>query len=157
MQSKNAKGPTVQYSPLRLTSGILWELSSQSTGTYFRLSKTKTEEMNSIFRNLPHEKAKRKRDKIGHFRIAFSADTKSYPVSCQHLSDLWRSTLEIGAAQPSLRYRNHAARSLQASSPIWASEASLARTRAHFAYPNRRACSQATPHGTVLQHCCKTS
>ena len=88
MQSKNAKGPTVQYSPLRLTSGILWELSSQSTGTYFRLSKTKTEEMNSIFRNLPHEKAKRKRDKIGHFRIAFSADTKNYPVACQHLSDL---------------------------------------------------------------------
>ena len=47
--------------------------------------------------------------------------------------------------------------SLRASSPIWASEASLARTReraamprgaarsreAHFAYPNRRACSQA--------------
>ena len=66
--------------------------------------------MNSIFRNLPHKEAKRKRDKIGHFRIAFSADTKSYPVSCQHLSDLWRSTLEIGAAQPSLRYRNHAAR-----------------------------------------------
>ena len=50
--------------------------------------------------------------------------------------------------------------SLRASSPIWASEASLARTReraaklrgpslarsreAHFAYPNRRACSQAS-------------
>ena len=46
--------------------------------------------------------------------------------------------------------------SLRASSPIWASEASLARTReralgpslarsreAHFACPNRRACSQA--------------
>ena len=39
--------------------------------------------------------------------------------------------------------------SLRASSPIWASEASLARTRERaakrgsFAYPNRRACSQA--------------
>ena len=32
-------------------------------------------------------------------RIAFSAATKRYPVSCQHLSDMWRSTLEIGAAQ----------------------------------------------------------
>ena len=31
--------------------------------------------------------------------------------------------------------------SLRASSPIWASEASLARTR--FTRPNRRACSQA--------------
>ena len=48
---------------------------------------------------------------------------------------------------------------LRVSSPIWASEASLARTReraakrsgeAHFAYPNRRACWQA-----ILQanHC----
>ena len=47
-------------------------------------------------------------------------------------------------------------RSLRASSPLWANEASLARTReraapslarsreAHFAYPKRRACSQAT-------------
>ena len=51
--------------------------------------------------------------------------------------------------------------SLRASFPIWAREASLARTReraakprgafsrsreAHFTYPNRRACSQATKH-----------
>ena len=78
--------------------------------------------MNSIFRNLPNKEAKRKRDKIGHFRIAFSADTKSYPVSCQHLSDLWRSTLDIGAARRSLR-----------------------------------SVTEITPHGTVLQHCCKTS
>ena len=46
--------------------------------------------------------------------------------------------------------------SLRASSPIWASEASLSRTRerrtslarfceAHFACPNRRACSRAKP------------
>ena len=36
--------------------------------------------------------------------------------------------------------------SLRASSPIWASETSLARSReARFARPNRRACSQATP------------
>ena len=58
-------------------------------------------------------------------------------------------------------------RSLRASSPIWASEASLARTReraakprgapslarsreAHFAYPNRRACSQATLSERIL-------
>ena len=34
--------------------------------------------------------------------------------------------------------------SLRASSPIWASETSLARSReARFACPNRRACSQA--------------
>ena len=68
--------------------------------------------MNSIFRNLPNKEAKRKRDKIGHFRIAFSADTKSYPVSSQHPSDLWRRL---------------------------------------------RSVTGITPHGTVLQHYCKTS
>ena len=40
--------------------------------------------------------------------------------------------------------------SLRASSPIWASEASLARTReAHFACPNRRACSRASNYITI--------
>ena len=34
------------------------------------------------------------------YRIwAFSADTKSYPVQYEHLSDMWISTLEIGVAE----------------------------------------------------------
>ena len=34
------------------------------------------------------------------YRIwAFSADTKSYPVQYEHLSDTWISTLEIGVAE----------------------------------------------------------
>ena len=33
-------------------------------------------------------------------RIDFRADTRSYPVLCEHLSDIWLSTLEVsGAAQ----------------------------------------------------------
>ena len=42
--------------------------------------------------------------------------------------------------------KNSSTNSLRASSPIWASEASLARTRereTRFTRPNRRACSQA--------------
>ena len=31
--------------------------------------------------------------------IAVRADSKSYPVKYEHLSDAWLSTLEIGAAQ----------------------------------------------------------
>ena len=33
------------------------------------------------------------------YRIAFGADTKSYSAYYEHLSDMWFSTLEIGAAQ----------------------------------------------------------
>ena len=33
------------------------------------------------------------------FRIVFRADSKSYPLYYEHLSDMWLSTLEIGAAQ----------------------------------------------------------
>ena len=44
-----------------------------------------------------------------------------------------------------IRYLGRRNGSLRASSPIWASETSLARTReARFACPNRRACSQAS-------------
>ena len=33
------------------------------------------------------------------YRIAFGADTRSYSAYYEHLSDMWFSTLEIGAAQ----------------------------------------------------------
>ena len=33
------------------------------------------------------------------YRTAFLADTKSYPLYYEHLSEMWLSTLEIGAVQ----------------------------------------------------------
>ena len=37
------------------------------------------------------------------YRIAFRADTKSCPVECEHLCDMWLYTLEISAALRSVR------------------------------------------------------
>ena len=39
------------------------------------------------------------------YRIAFRNDTKSYPLWCEHLSDIWLSTLEVDAAH---LYKNRA-------------------------------------------------
>ena len=125
-------------------------------------------------------------------------DTRSSPAEYDHLSDTSLYTLEIGAgsfvplqkshrnhrsyvwsealfaAWFSLRRKSYPAYSLRASSPIWASEASLARKRergpsrlrrslarsreTRFASPNRRACSQAIRHSLniVLHYNCIT-
>ena len=46
------------------------------------------------------------RDILKLYRKAFRADKKSDPVSFEHLSDMWLSTLEIGARLQKSR-QNH--------------------------------------------------
>ena len=54
------------------------------------------------------------------YRIAFRADTKRYPVKHEHQSNMWLSTLQIGAARlQKSRWNNRSYVLTEALYPVW--------------------------------------
>ena len=67
--------------------------------------------MNSIFRNLPHKEVKRKRDKIGHFRIVPTRKAIRYRVNTYPICDAAFAPLQ--ESRRTVRFCNIAAKRVE--------------------------------------------